>query len=192
MTGAPSREAIEIAARLNAYEFLIKPFDVAEVVTIIHTCDRVATPLKVLVVDDSAAMRQLVGRVLQGSAFKCEITEATDGESALHLCGGDTFDVALLDCNMPDRDGLSTLKELRAVQPSLKMIMISAERDSGKVSAAFDGGACGFLHKPFYAEDIDRALYAAFGLRKPSLDVRESGRDTAVVLAGPAPQCTNC
>jgi DNA-binding NtrC family response regulator len=182
MSSPPAQEAVDMAIRLRAYEFLFKPFAVHDVLEIIKTYARISSPTKVLIVDDSSSVRQIVQKILQGSIFNCEIAEAGDGDTALTLCRSSRFDVVLLDCNMPGLSGLNTLKRLRLIQSSLKIVMISAEHDLANETQSLDAGACAFLHKPFNSEDIDRVLHAAFGLRSPNLKVTKSepGFDIAI------------
>jgi DNA-binding NtrC family response regulator len=184
MSNPPSPEAVEMARKLKAYEFLFKPFAVADVLAIIKTYDRITSPTRVLIVDDSSTMRQMVQKVVQGSLFNCEISEAGDGETALTLCRTSQFDVVFLDCNMPGLSGLDTMKWLLVLQSSLKVVMISAERDQTKEHRALDCGACTFLHKPFYAADVDRVLHAAFGLRSPTLKLEHSEQEFEVAIEG--------
>ncbi len=184
MSNPPSPEAVEMARKLKAYEFLFKPFALSDALAIIKTYDRIASPTKVLIVDDSSTARQIVQKVLQGSVFNCEITEAADGETALTLCRSAEFDVVFLDCNMPGLTGLDTMKRLLVLQSTLKIVMISAEHDLMKEHQALDCGACTFLHKPFYAENVDRVLHAAFGLRCPTLKLEQSGREFDVAIEG--------
>ena len=184
MSNPPSHEAVDMARKLEAYEFLFKPFTAAEALAIIKTYDRITSPTKVLVVDDSSTVRQIVQKVVQGSAFNCEISQAVDGELAVSLCRVSQFDVIFLDCNMPGLSGLDTMKRLVVLQPSLKIVMISAEHDQMKEHAALESGACAFLHKPFFAQDVDRVLHAAFGLRSPRLKLEHNERDFDVAIEG--------
>jgi len=184
MSTPPSVEAVEMARKLKAYEFLFKPFDVAEVQAIIKTYDRIAAPTKVLIVDDSLTVRKIVQKVLQGSVFNCEITEADDGESALALCRRSEFDVVFLDRNMPGLSGLDTLTRLMTLKSELKVVMISAERDEAEEQRALDCGACGFLHKPFLSRDVDRVLHDAFGLRSPNLTLEHSEPEFDMAVEG--------
>src|SRR5262249_30574083 len=146
-----------------------KPFEVTEVQAIIKTYDRIVAPTKVLIVDDSQTVRKIIQRVVQGSIFNCEITEANDGPSALLACRNTPFDVVFLDRNMPGLSGLETLKRLLEMESNLKVVMNSSERDAVEEQLAIDAGACAFLHKPFYSSDVDRVLHEAFGLRSPNL-----------------------
>jgi DNA-binding NtrC family response regulator len=184
MSTPPSPEAVDMAVKLQAYEFLFKPFAPSEVAAIIRTYARISAPTRLLIVDDSATVRQIVQRVAQGSLFQCEITEAGDGQTALMLARTSEFDVAFVDSNMPGIDGVSTMKQLLHIIPSLKVVMFSGERNSSKEMAALDAGACAFLHKPFYSQDIDRVLHIAFGLRPRALKVNESGPDFDVAIEG--------
>ena len=182
MSNPPAAEAVEMAIRLQAYEFLFKPFTAADVLAIIKTYARISSPTKVLVVDDSATVRQIVHRIVSGSVFNCEITEASDGEMALALCHWFQFDVVFLDCNMPGLSGLATMKQLGLLQPSLKIVMISADRDAG--NEAEELGTCTFLQKPFNSEDVDRILHAAFGLRSPNLKMKITQQNFDVAIEG--------
>ncbi len=184
MSNPPSPEAVDMARKLNAYEFLFKPFAVADALAIMKTYGRITSPTKVLIVDDSSTVRQIVQKVVQGSIFNCEITEAADGETALTLCRSSEFDVAFLDCNMPGLSGLDTMKRLLVLQSSLKIVMISAEHDLINELQGTDCGACAFLHKPFHSEDVDRVLHAAFGLRSPTLKLNSIEPDFDVAIEG--------
>jgi DNA-binding response OmpR family regulator len=184
MSTPPSIEAVEMARKLKAYEFLFKPFDVEEVQAIIKTYDRIAAPTKALIVDDSLAVRKIVQKVLQGSVFNCDITEANDGGSALALCRSSEFDVVFLDRNMPGLTGLDTLTRLRVLKSELKVVMISAEHDEVEEQRALGCGACGFLHKPFLSSDVDRVLHDAYGLRSPNLTLEHSEPEFDMALEG--------
>ncbi len=184
MSSPPAEEAVAAAIKLRAYEFLFKPFQVEDVLSIIRTYARISSPTKVLIVDDSSAVRQIVQKILHGSVFNCEITEAGDGESALALCRSGNFDVVFLDCNMPGLSGIATMKRLSVIQSSLKVVMISAEHSATIESDARASGACAFLQKPFSTQDVDRVLHAAFGLRSPNLKVNSSASSFDVAIEG--------
>jgi DNA-binding NtrC family response regulator len=184
MSNPPAAEAVEVAIKLRAYEFLFKPFTVNDVVGIMRTYARISSPTRILIVDDSTAVRQIVQKILQGSVFNCNITEAGDGETALTLARTTEFDAVFLDRNMPGMDGLSTMKRLLLIQPTLKIVTMSAERNANKERQAIDGGACAFLQKPFHSEDVDRVLHAAFGLRSPTLKVKKSEPNFEVAIEG--------
>lgn len=184
MSNPPSTEAVEMARKLKAYEFLFKPFEPADVVAILTTFNRITSPTKVLIVDDSLTVRQLVQKVVKGSMFNCNIADAADGETALALCECSEFDVVFLDCNMPGLSGAETMKRLMMMQSSPKVVMISSERNSATEREALDCGARAFLHKPFDSADVDRVLHTLYGLRCPTLKVKSEEPDFEVAIEG--------
>ena len=184
MSTPPAAEAVEIAIKLRAYEFLFKPFGVADALAIVQTYSRVTAPTKILIVDDSSAVRQSVQKILHGSVFNCDVDEAADGESALTLARITRYDAIFLDCNMPGLSGIATMKRLHLVQPATQIVMISAERVPATEDAAYDAGACAFLQKPFTSEDVDQVLHAAFGLRSPNLKLKSSEPSFDVAIEG--------
>jgi len=184
MSNPPAAEAVDMAIKLRAYEFLFKPFTVGDAIGIIKTYARISSPTKILIVDDSSTVRQVVQKVLRGSVFNCEVTEAGNGEAALALCRTTDFDVIFLDRNMPVMDGLATMKRLQLIQSSLKIVMMSAEQSLGKEHQALDAGACAFLRKPFHSDEVDKVLHAAFGLRSPNLRLNSSEPNFNVAIEG--------
>jgi CheY-like chemotaxis protein len=159
----------ELARQLRVYEYLLKPFTAADVTAVLKTYQRVATRMHALIVDDSRTMRLLVRRVLERSIFRLDVEEAGDGTTALARFDDATFDLVFLDYNMPGLNGIETMKRVLARDAGTKVIMISAERDDEHVRQAESLGASGFLYKPFFRGDVDRALHRALGLKMPGL-----------------------
>jgi DNA-binding NtrC family response regulator len=184
MSSPPATEAVDMAIKLRAYEFLFKPFALDAVLAIIKTYARISSPTKVLIVDDSSSVRTIVQKIVRGSVFNCEIAEAGDGETALTAARSTPLDVVFLDCNMPGLSGLNTMKRLALINPALKVVMISAERNASTETEALQCGACAFLHKPFNSQDVDRVLHTAFGLRSPNLKVSSSAPSFDVAIEG--------
>ena len=184
MSNPPAAEAVEVAIKLQAYEFLFKPFTADDALAIIQTYARVSAPTKVLIVDNSQSVRQIVQRIVRGSVFNCDIEEAGEGETALTLCRTSEFDVVFLDWNMPGLSGLATMKLLSLLQPSPRIVMMSSEHNRVNESAAIESGAAAFLHKPFNSQDVDKVLHAAFGLRSPNLKVKTSEQHFEVAIRG--------
>jgi CheY-like chemotaxis protein len=186
MSAYTDRRRLALARQLKVYEYLIKPFTANDIEAILKTYCRVTVPARILIVDDSATVRRLIQKVMNGTIFNIECEEAGNGEQALALCEGSEYDMIFLDCNMPGLDGLQTLERLLERDPGVKVVMISAERNQERTAWALDRGAHAFLHKPFYAADIDRMLHDFFGLRMPELTTREQGAEPATAPAQPA------
>jgi CheY-like chemotaxis protein len=174
MSGRSDERRLKVARQIRAYEYLVKPFSAGDVLDIIRTYQSVAKRTRTLIVDDSRTIRQVILRVLNRSVFNLAIDEAASGERALKLFADGSYDLVFLDYNMPGLDGLDTLRRILSGEPNTKVIMISAERNDDHVRGTLDAGAVTFLHKPFFAVDVDRALHAAFGLKLPGLGSCES------------------
>jgi two-component system chemotaxis response regulator CheY len=116
-----------------------------------------------LVVDDSAVIRKVARRILEGLAFR--VSEAEDGEQALHRCRGDMPDAVLLDWNMPVMDGYEFLKRLRGMPHGTepKVVFCTTENDVGHIARALHAGANEYIMKPF-DRDIMTAKFQEVGL----------------------------
>ena len=165
ISSPPSTIAVAMARKFHAYEFLFKPFGPADVQAIMRTYTRIKAPTRVLVIDNSHTVRQIVERTIADSIFDCEVTNAADGASGLDLCRTSAFDVVFLDCNMPGLSGLDTLQRLKQMQPALKVVMMSSERNAVRDVRSRRYGAHAFLAKPFTADEIDLVLHGIHGLR---------------------------
>lgn len=116
-----------------------------------------------LVVDDSAVIRKVARRILEGLAFR--ISEAEDGEQALTACRTEMPDAVLLDWNMPVMDGYEFLKELRQMPGggAPKVVFCTTENDVGHIARALHAGANEYIMKPF-DKDIMTAKLQEVGL----------------------------
>ena len=115
----------------------------------------------VLVVDDSAAIRKILQRVLRqtGMAIRT-IYEAGDGQEALSLLPGHSVELILTDINMPKMDGLQLLASVKASARwrDIPVVMITTEGGETKVAEAVKLGAAGYVRKPFTADQIKEKL----------------------------------
>jgi CheY-like chemotaxis protein len=175
MSAKSDAQRLQVARHIRAYEFLVKPFTAGDVLDVLKTYRAVAKRTRTLIVDDSRTIRHVILRVLQRSVFNLAIDEAASGERALKLFAEGNYDLVFLDYNMPGLDGLDTLDRIHADDPNTKVVMISAEKNDTHVREAMEHGAVVFLHKPFFAADVDRALHEAYGLRLSGLGSSESG-----------------
>ena len=108
---------------------------------------------KILIVDDSKLARMSVARVLSKLRPDWDRTEATNADEALVLVRERPVDLALLDFNMPGRDGLSLAAELRETFHDMPVALISANLQTEVVTRAKDVGAQ-FLPKPVTEETL--------------------------------------
>ena len=118
-------------------------------------------PLDVLIVDDSAAIRKILQRVLRQTDLNLgEIAEAGDGTEAVEILKTRAFGLILSDINMPQMDGLQLLARIKEMEhlKNVPVIMITTEGGQGKVMEAVQLGATGYDRKPFTADQIKEKL----------------------------------
>jgi two-component system chemotaxis response regulator CheY len=119
--------------------------------------------LNVLIVDDSAAIRKILVRVLGQTDLPIgQIHEASDGQEALNIVASSDVSLILSDINMPNIDGLELLTKLRETPKwkQLSVVMITTEGSQAKVMEAVQLGARGYVRKPFTAEQIKEKVLA--------------------------------
>jgi CheY-like chemotaxis protein len=115
---------------------------------------------RVLIVDDSRLARMSVAKALNGLHPEWERIEASNADEALALAGSSGVDVALLDFNMPGRDGLSLAAELRRLKPAMPVAVITANLQREIVARAAEVGAA-FLPKPLTQDSLAAFLTEA-------------------------------
>ncbi len=118
-------------------------------------------PLDVLIVDDSAAIRKILQRVLRQADVPIgQVIEAGDGAEALEAIKSQQVGLILSDINMPNMDGLQLLARLKASAEwkSIPVIMITTEGSQARVMEAVGLGASGYVRKPFTADQIKEKL----------------------------------
>jgi CheY-like chemotaxis protein len=120
----------------------------------------VMTNRTVLVVDDSKLARMAIAKALNGSFPTWQRVEAANPDEALALMRGSKIDVALLDFNMPGRSGLVLAGELRAINPTLPLAIVSANHQEEVLSQVRDMGAS-FLAKPVSEANLKDFLIEA-------------------------------
>jgi two-component system chemotaxis response regulator CheY len=113
--------------------------------------------MRVLLVDDSGTMRTIQKRCLNKLGIE-NVVEAEDGAQALQLFQGGGFDVVLSDWNMPVMDGLTLLREIRARNTAIPVIMITTEAERHRVLEAIQSGVSDYLVKPFTPEGLKEKL----------------------------------
>jgi len=107
----------------------------------------------VMTVDDSASVRQMVAFTLKSAGYA--VIEAVDGKDALSKLKG-TVDMVVTDLNMPNMDGISLIKAIRAqaAYKFIPIVMLTTESQAGKKQEGKDAGATGWIVKPFKPEQL--------------------------------------
>jgi len=109
--------------------------------------------MKILVADDSKAMRMIVVRTLRQAGWAGhDIIEAENGRQALTMVGTDSPDLILSDWNMPEMTGIEFLKALRGQGSTIPFCFVTSEGSEEMRALASQAGALGLIAKPFTAE----------------------------------------
>ncbi len=107
--------------------------------------------LQVLVADDSRTMRTIIRRSLESLGVS-NIAEAGDGAEAFTLFQQKAFNLVLTDWNMPIKNGLDLIRDIRSQNKQVPIIMITTEAEKSQVLTAIQAGVSDYLVKPFTAD----------------------------------------
>lgn len=115
--------------------------------------------MRILVVDDSKAMRLIVVRTLHLAGYaEHEIVQADNGRAAIDVINATPPDLVLCDWNMPVMSGLDLLNALRGAGWQVPFGFVTSEGSPQMRQQAFEAGAMCFIAKPFTPEDVQEAL----------------------------------
>lgn len=121
--------------------------------------------MRALVIDDSSAMRRLIGRILKDVGF--DVTEAENGSVGLNCLAGVEMDVALVDWNMPVMSGFEFVQAVRSKpeHDQLRLMMVTTETGADQMEKALNAGADEYVMKPFTRTELISKL-GLLGLRR--------------------------
>ncbi len=108
---------------------------------------------KILLVDDAAFMRMMLKNTLSQAGYT-DLIEAEDGVKAVEAYSAEKPDLVFMDITMPNKDGLETLKEIKAMDPGATVVMCSAMGQETMVMDSIKSGAKDFIVKPFKPERV--------------------------------------
>jgi DNA-binding NtrC family response regulator len=128
----------------------------------------------ILVVDDEAPIRTMIGRILDRSGFVHY--ESSDPNTALGLADLYNFSLVLCDINMPGGSGLQMLRDLRMRHPDIAVVIVTGFGDKANAQTAAQFGATGFVAKPFETSDLLSAVDQALERRKKEIESRSVRR----------------
>ena len=117
----------------------------------------------ILAVDDSASIRQMVSFTIKGAGY--DVVEANDGVDALSKAKSQKFDLVITDVNMPNMDGISLIKELRALAnyKFTPLLMLTTESGAEKKTEGKSAGATGWIVKPFNPDQLLNTIKKVLG-----------------------------
>ncbi|HOP64232.1 MAG TPA: response regulator [Spirochaetota bacterium] len=118
--------------------------------------------MKMLIVDDSFVIRKTIEKYAIDLGIK-DIYTAPNGREAIRIFGQESPSLVTMDITMPEMDGIECLEELLKLDPSAKIIIITALKDSATGLLALKKGASGFISKPFTPEQIRDEIISVTG-----------------------------
>ena len=129
---------------------------------------------KILICDDEAGLRAVIKKYAEFAGH--ETAEAGDGAQAVAACRKETFDIIIMDIMMPEMDGFTAVKEIRAFS-AVPVIMLSAKGEEYDKVLAFELGVDDYVVKPFSSKEIMLRIVAI--LRR---SLKETGSDSHVIF----------
>jgi len=120
----------------------------------------------ILIVDDSSPMRAVIKKVIRASGFDVgTFFDAANGAEALALLDEHWLDLVLTDHNMPDMDGLTLLRKMKADgdMATIPVVMVTTEGSHERVDTFLANGAAAYIRKPFTPEAIRQTLNTLLG-----------------------------
>jgi DNA-binding NarL/FixJ family response regulator len=121
----------------------------------------VSVPVRVLVADDQALVREGLLTLLAAAPDIEPVGAAADGEQAVALSARHRPDVVLMDLRMPGVDGVEATRRIRAAQPGTEIVVLTTYADEASILDALHAGARGYLTKDAGIAEISRAVHAA-------------------------------
>ncbi len=128
--------------------------------------------IKILIADDHAVVREGTRQILEQEPDLEVVAEAGDGEEATKLAGIHKPDVAIIDVAMPKVDGIVATRQIKALYPSIAVLILSAYDDDQFVFSLLEAGAAGYLLKSVRGQelvDAVRAVYAGESVLHPAI-----------------------
>lgn len=120
--------------------------------------------MKILVVDDDPDILEVMKSFLEHQGHV--VTSCSDGDAAIKAITLETFDCVFMDIVMTPKDGITALREMKKLDPSLPIVIITGFKDADRVVEAFRNGAMDVLLKPFNFSFIKENVLAMLTLRK--------------------------
>ena len=112
--------------------------------------------MHILVVEDEKAMCDTIVRSLRRLDYSVDF--CYDGNKALELLGVESYDLVLLDLNLPGADGMTVLQRLRRTDRDTKVLILSARSEVADKVDGLDAGANDYLSKPFHLEELEARI----------------------------------
>ena len=114
--------------------------------------------LRVLIVDDHFRVRQGLRALLEEGPEKMSVGEAKTGYETLAQARAESWDVVVLDINLPDQSGVEVLRQLKQERPALPVLLLSMHSGAQYLKGSLKTGAAGFLNKATASDELREAI----------------------------------
>jgi two-component system, NarL family, invasion response regulator UvrY len=114
--------------------------------------------MKILITDDHAVLRRGLRQIIEDGFGKVQFGEAANASEAVAQVAKEAWDLVVLDITMPGRTGLDALKEIKALRPNLRVLVLSVHSEDQFAVRVLKAGASGFLNKDSAPEELVKAL----------------------------------
>lgn len=114
--------------------------------------------IKVMIVDDHAMIREGIKRLLEFDGNISVVAEASDGEECLSILKKTDLDILLLDINMPKKNGIEVLQEIRSKKMKIKVLMLTVHNEVEYLIKAVDIGVDGYILKDSESSELIKAI----------------------------------
>ena len=142
------------------------------------TPPRGARRARILVAEDDVTSRKVVRRLLEKRGHR--VDAVGDGRSAVEACLGKVYDLVLMDCHLPELDGLAATLEIRRREPRAHrtpIIALTASVTPERRQRCFEVGMVGYLEKPIRTADLDAVLAPWLGAERPAIEIPRAEPD---------------
>ncbi len=145
MTAYSVEDLVKEALEEGAYKIIHKPFDIGRIISTITELPH--GKIRILVVDDRFADRETLKVILEDKGYR--VATANDGAEAIEAAKEKHYDIIFLDIKLPDIDGVQTFMQVKKINPTATVIMMTGYAEKDLVEKALSAGAYTCLFKPF-------------------------------------------
>jgi two-component system invasion response regulator UvrY len=114
--------------------------------------------MKILITDDHAVLRRGLKQIIEDGFGKIQFGDAANASEAIAQVGKEHWDLVVLDITMPGRSGLDALKEIKALKPNMRVLVLSVHSEDQFAVRVLKAGASGFLNKDSAPEELVKAV----------------------------------
>ena len=149
MTGYAVQDLVDTAMEEGALCVIYKPFEMEEIFKLV---DSISRSVKILVVDDNLLIRETLTEIL--AAHGHEVLSASRGSEALEIIKDGSFDLALMDLNLPGSDGFSVFKQIQEISPNTGVVFITGVELEGELKETSEEINYPLLYKPLDIQNL--------------------------------------